>query len=231
MNSSQTSSNTDTSKVFARLYKSLLTTTIAYVVATLEAETGRVKCYRSPTGSGANLQTIQKNLRLNYTADDGYDLFQCDLEGADGCTVAAHCARLGDSTMLDDHRAGLKPAKIIALFYWFGPDINKLDRSDLKWLHDNVFPIVIKLTGKWLYLGCKRVQHGSSYMMGIPTMCLNILKDSFKESGMPIYMEQSVATNSTECVFFTISGRPYVAQMGRVKVCRGWEIDLSIRPV
>ena len=26
----------------------------------LEAETGRVKCYTSPTGSGANLQTIQR---------------------------------------------------------------------------------------------------------------------------------------------------------------------------
>ena len=62
----------------------------------LEAETGRVKCYTSPTGSGANLQTIQKGLRLNYVADDGYDFFQCDLEGADGWTVAAHSARLGD---------------------------------------------------------------------------------------------------------------------------------------
>jgi len=159
----------------------------------LEAETGRVKCYKSPTGSGANLQTIQKALRGNYVADTGYDFFEVDLEGADGWTVACQCARLGDTTMLDDYLAGLKPAKIIALLYWFGPAINELDRSDLKWLHDVIFPIVIQLTGKWLYLGCKRVQHGSSYLMGIPTMCLNILKDSFKESGAPIYMEQAVA--------------------------------------
>lgn len=159
----------------------------------LEAETGRVRCYTSLTGSGANLQTIQKALRDLYIADDGHDFFQCDLEGADGYTVAAYCHRLGDPTMWDDYRAGMKPAKLIALMYWFGPEINRFDREELKWLHDNVFPVVIQLAGKWLYLGCKRVQHGSSYGMGIPTMCLNILRDSFKESGTPIYMEQAVA--------------------------------------
>lgn len=164
----------------------------------LEAETGRVKCYTSPTGSGANLQTIQKGLRSNYTADPGYDFFQCDLEGADGWTVAAHSARLGDPTMLDDYIAGMKPAKIIALIYWFGEDINKMDRVDLKWLHDNVFIIVKKEAGEWLYLGCKRVQHGSSYLMGVPTMCLNVLKDSYKESGVPIYMDQSEARRLQE---------------------------------
>ena len=172
----------------------------------LEAETGRVKCYTSPTGSGANLQTIQKDLRVNYVADEGYDFFQCDLEGADGWTVAAHSARLGDPTMWDDYTAGMKPAKLIALMYWFGPQINDFDREELKWLHDHVFPIVIQLAGKWLYLGCKRVQHGSSYMMGIPTMCLNILKDSFKESGTPIYMEQSIARNLQNLMFTRYPG-------------------------
>ena len=172
----------------------------------LEAETGRVKCYTSPTGSGANLQTIQKDLRINYIADEGYDFFQCDLEGADGWTVAAHAARLGDPNMWDDYVAGMKPAKLIALMYWFGPQINHFDREELKWLHDHVFPIVIKLAGKWLYLGSKRVQHGSSYMMGIPTMCLNILKDSFKESGTPIYMEQSIARNLQNLMFTRYPG-------------------------
>jgi uracil-DNA glycosylase len=172
----------------------------------LEAETGRVKCYTSPTGSGANLQTIQKDLRINYCADEGYDFFQCDLEGADGWTVAAHCHRLGDPNMWLDYMAGMKPAKLIALMYWFGPAVNDFDRQELKWLHDRVFPIVIQLAGKWLYLGCKRVQHGSSYMMGIPTMCANILRDSFKESGTPIYMEQSVAKNLQNLMFTRYPG-------------------------
>jgi uracil-DNA glycosylase family 4 len=168
----------------------------------LEAETGRVRCYTSPTGSGANLQTIQKALRHLYVADEGYDFFQCDLEGADGWTVAAYSLKLGDSTMWDDYKAGMKPAKLIALMYWLGPQVNSFDREELKWLHDNVFPIVHKLAGEWLYLGCKRVQHGSSYGMGPPTMCLNILRDSFKESGTPIYMEQRVAKQLQQ-LFFT----------------------------
>lgn len=172
----------------------------------LEAETGRVKCYTSPTGSGANLQTIQKELRLNYIADEGYDFFQCDLEGADGWTVAAHASRLGDPTMWDDYTAGMKPAKLIALMYWFGPQISDFDREELKWLHDHVFPIVIELAGKWLYLACKRVQHGSSYGMKIPTMCLNILKDSFKESGTPIYLDQSIARNLQNLMFARYPG-------------------------
>ncbi len=168
----------------------------------LEAETGRVKCYTSPTGSGTNLQTIQKELRGNYIADDGYDFAHFDLEGADGWTIAARSADLGDPTMLEDYLAGMKPAKIIALLYWFGHEVNKLDRDSLKWCHDQLFPIVLDLAGKWLYLGCKRVQHGSSYLMGIPTMILNVLKDSHKESGTPIYMERAVAVDLQERCFF-----------------------------
>lgn len=168
----------------------------------LEAETGRVKCKTCSTGSGANLQTIQKDLRINYIADEGMDFFQCDLEGADGWSVACRAASLGDSTMLDDYRAGMKPAKIIALLYWLGREINLMPRDELKWVHDNIFPIVLKEAGKWLYLGSKRVQHGSSYLMGLLTMILNILKDSHKESGTPIYLEHSVARELQEGCFF-----------------------------
>jgi uracil-DNA glycosylase family 4 len=168
----------------------------------LEAETGRVKCYTSPTGSGTNLQTIQKSLRGNYIADDGYDFAHFDLEGADGWTIACRCASLGDTTMLEDYLAKLKPAKLIALMYWFGSQINQLSREDLKWCHDHLFPLVLEQAGKWLYLGCKRVQHGSSYLMGIPTMVLNVLKDSHKESGRAEYMEHSTARSLQDGCFF-----------------------------
>ena len=97
-----------------------------------------------------------------------------------------------------DYLAGMKPAKLIALMYWLGPAVNDFDREELKWLHDHVFPIVIQLAGKWLYLGCKRVQHGSSYMMGIPTMCANILRDSFKSPALPsTWSNRSPATSRT----------------------------------
>jgi len=193
----------------------------------LEAETGRVKCYKSPTGSGANLQTIQKALRSNYVADTGYDMFQIDLEGADGWTVACECARLGDTTMLEDYYAGMKPAKIIALLYWFGDEINDMDREELKWLHDRVFPIVKDLAGDWIYLGSKRVQHGSSYMMGIPTMVLNILKDSFKESGVPLYLEQSIAKRLQNAMFSRYPGIQSWHAWAATKLVADGELDAA----
>ena len=193
----------------------------------LEAETGRVKCYKSPTGSGANLQTIQKTLRGNYIADPGYELLQVDLEGADGWTVACECARLGDSTMLKDLQAGMKPAKIIALLYWFGPDLNDLERDDLKWLHDHMFPIVKKLAGDWIYLGSKRVQHGSSYMMGVPTMVLNILIDSFKESGTPLYLEHKVAKKLQDAMFSRYPGIQAWHAWAATKLASGGKLDAA----
>lgn len=148
-------------------------------------ETGRLTCYTSPTGAGANLQTITKKLRVNYVADPGYDFFQCDLAGADGWTVAAHCDLLGDSTMLEDYYFGLKPARILALLFDFGPEINRLDRPSLK----NSCRAVD--SDGWLYFASKRVQHGTNYLMGIPTMQTQIMKDSFKLSGEAIHLEHA----------------------------------------
>lgn len=157
-------------------------------------ETLRFSCKTSPTGAGANLTTIPKPLRYNYIADSDYQFFQCDLEGADGWTVAAHCLRLGDSRMFDDYIFGLKPAKIIALLYLFGEEVNNLSREDLKfWTNGDPWKVILKVVGSWIYMGCKRVQHGTNYLMGIPTMITQIMKDSFKESGEPIYIEHAVA--------------------------------------
>lgn len=153
-------------------------------------ETGRLTCYTSPTGAGANLQTITKKLRKNYIADAGYDFFQCDLSGADGWTVAAHCEKLGDDTMLRDYVAGLKPAKIIAGLHCFGSEFNELDRESLVfWGDEERFTCISKVVGTGIYDCAKQIQHGSNYLMGIPTMQKNIMIKSFKQSGTPIYME------------------------------------------
>jgi uracil-DNA glycosylase family 4 len=148
-------------------------------------ETGRLTCYTSPTGAGANLQTITKKLRWNYIADDDYEMFQCDLAGADGNTVAAHCARLGDPTMLDDLQAGLKIAKIIVLLYQLGWDVNQLDRDSLR----NACRAVD--SDSWEYFACKRVQHATNYLVGVPTLCSQVMRDSYKLSGTPIYLEHA----------------------------------------
>ena len=147
-------------------------------------ETGRLSCSGSVTGSGTNLQTITKQLRYLYQPDPGYYFFQCDLSGADGWTVAARASQLGDPTMLDDYRAGIKPAKVIALMYMqmqgqlphVSVNINDLPRDEVKRL--------TKVTDipDSLYAVCKAVQHGSSYDMGPNTMANNILTQTFKKS-------------------------------------------------
>lgn len=145
------------------------------------SKTGRLSCSKSPTRSGYNLQTVTKKQRRLFRPDPEHWLWQADLSGADGYTVAAHSKRLGDPTMLDDYAAGLKPAKIIALMYE-GVNVSKLTREQLKVECAKVDP------NGWLYMACKRVQHGSSYGMGAATMSNQILEDSWKYSGEIVYV-------------------------------------------
>lgn|SRR3990167_2916966 len=144
------------------------------------SETGRLTCYKSPTGSGFNLQTVSFQDRDLFVADSGYWMFQCDLNGADGWTVAAHCAACGDRTMLDDMSAGIKIYKVIALFSLYGNKVAAWSRGDI--LHAtqtaNIPP--------WLSFACKRVFHGGNYGMGTTTMAAQILQDSYKKSGVPV---------------------------------------------
>ena len=146
------------------------------------SNTGRITCYESPTGSGYNLQTIPNYTNTKdapggvlgdrdlFLADSGYYIFQCDLSGADGWTVAAYAAMLGDSTMLDDYKAGISPFKILTLMLRGLPVSN--DRQELAQQ--------VKVIGKddWDRFACKRVQHGGSYLEGGLTISRNILKDS-----------------------------------------------------
>lgn len=145
--------------------------------------TGRITCYESPTGSGYNLQTIPNYTieaeapghvcgdRDLFLADPGYYMFQCDLAGADGWTVAAYCAMLGDSTMLEHYRFGIKPYAAIAL---------KLAGRDVDFTN---IPAIKEATKKWKMsptekLTAKRTQHGGAYLEGGLTISRNILKDS-----------------------------------------------------
>jgi len=150
-------------------------------------ETGRLTCYESPTGSGTNLQTIMKSNRDLYIADDGYDFFQCDLSGADGWTVAAHCKRLGDSTLYDDYLNGIKPARVLAVMQAAGAGgyaVAGLPVAELKAL------IKSSTIDEGTYNACKMVQHGSSYLMKGQMMSVNILKRSWKDTGVPLYIDK-----------------------------------------
>lgn len=149
------------------------------------SNTGRVTCYKSPTGSGYNLQTIPNYTNKTdapggvlgdrdlFMADDEYWFFQCDLAGADGWTVAAYAAMLGDRTMLDDYLYGLKPAQILVLMLRGTQGVDFSDRDSIK--------TAIKTHVKkedWDYFACKRVQHGCAYLEGGQTVAKNILTDS-----------------------------------------------------
>lgn len=148
------------------------------------SDTGRITCYTSPTGSGYNLQTIPKYTNINeapggvlgdrdlFLADPEHWFFQCDLEGADGWTVAAYSAMLGDPTMLDDYRAGLRPAKILVLMLEGRPGVDFSDRESIRAACKSISK------DSWNYFACKRVQHGASYLEGKVTIARNILKDS-----------------------------------------------------
>lgn len=168
-------------------------------------ETARLACYESPTGSGYNLQTVTKKLRRLFVADDGHYLWQCDLAGADGWTVAAHCHNLGDPTMWDDYMFGLKPAKVIARIFMavdetlkrcenVTPTVRLQAQNEIAHEFNTMTRDTLKGYCKevdqdgWLYFGCKRVQHGTNYLMGEGTMSDQIMKDSFKIMGEPMFV-------------------------------------------
>jgi DNA polymerase I-like protein with 3'-5' exonuclease and polymerase domains len=163
-------------------------------------ETGRLTCYTSPTGSGANLQTITKKLRKLYLADDDHWMFQCDLSGADGWTVAAHCLRHGDTTMWDDYNAGLKPARIIALMYEHGSEITKCSREELKERCKQVDD------DGWLYFACKRIQHASNYGVQERTVAKQIMVDSYKITGVPVYVDNQTCAALQRLYFVRYPG-------------------------
>lgn len=169
-------------------------------------ETGRLTCYTSPTGSGANLQTITKKLRRLYVADDGHWMFQCDLSGADGWTVAARCLQHGDATMWDDYSYGLKPALIIVLMY-LGKITNSTSRDEIKALSNQYKQWEADHESEsWLYFACKRIQHASNYGVQWKTGCAQIMQDSYRLTGKPVYLEKGMFESLQRLYFVRYPG-------------------------
>lgn len=139
------------------------------------SETGRITCYTSPTGSGYALQTIpdenelkpvghplHNGMRDLLLADEGCFLAKCDLKGADGWTVGANLAALGDSTMLDDLKFGLKPASVLCYASRHGPgSIIGKSREQLAELCKEV------KKSDWDYFAYKQCIWGFCYLMGV----------------------------------------------------------------
>jgi hypothetical protein len=88
--------------------------------------------------------------------------------------------------MLDDYLFGIKPARVIAFMHLHGAESSKMDRAQL---HQASKYIGTTPETEYLYFTCKRVQHGTNYLLGPPTMADQILKDSFKLTGNPLYVD------------------------------------------
>lgn len=157
------------------------------------SETGRITSSRSVdwVGNkrvGTNMQTVSddweieneelvlltEGLRSLYQADEGYNMFQCDLKGSDGWTIGAHMAALGDPTMLDDLRFGLKPAQIVCYILRHGyQDIATSTRAEIKELLKEV------KKEDWDYYVCKQIIWGTCYLMGPRKAAEQAFKESY----------------------------------------------------
>ena len=158
------------------------------------SETGRVTTKKSPTGTGRNAQAtadddtlkdeddpLREGLRSLLVADPNCYLVKCDLKGADGWTVAANLAALGDNTMLEDLKSGVKPAQVLCLamrLFVKGllPQARAVmverDRSKLKELCLEV------KKDDWDYFACKQVIWGFCYLLGAKTAAEHVFKVS-----------------------------------------------------
>jgi uracil-DNA glycosylase family 4 len=148
--------------------------------------TGRVTSSTSPTGSGYNLQTVPDDdhskdathplrigMRRLVLADPEHWMFQCDLKGSDGWTIGAWLNYLGDSTMLDDLRFGIKPAQRIAYMLRHGNhSLKGKTRSEILELLKE-----IKKTD-WDYFACKVGIWGLCYLMGPELLADQIFEES-----------------------------------------------------
>lgn len=161
--------------------------------------TGRMAAYGSPTGtSDVNPQTWTKKMRDLLVADEGHLISNKDLAGSDGYTVAAYSAMQGDMTMLNDLKAGLKVAKIIALMIKHGPEVNTWPVEKLKQESKSVS----EEAGPE-YPTSKVIQHMSSYKGGPRKMSRTILMNSIKKgSGEPVVTSPEACKSiQAECFF------------------------------
>jgi DNA polymerase family A len=147
---------------------------IRFSINVAGTKVGRMSCAKSNTGSGYNLHGVQDRHRQLFKADPGNDFWSVDLKGADGWTIGAECAALGDPRMLDDLMAGFKPANAVVLLYRHGAVVNEwsmveclvaqsaLDKSD------------------WAYKACKIGIWGTCYGLGEIKLAEDILERSWK---------------------------------------------------
>lgn len=187
------------------------------------SETGRVTCSKSNLyvrdgQVGGNLQTVPddwdiededsplaQGMRDLYLADEGCYLGKCDLKGADGWTVGAYLAMLGDPTMLDDLRAGIKPAQIVAYILKHGATNIQCyanDREKLKELCSEI------KKEDWEYFVSKQGIWGTCYTMGPRKLAERV----FIESEGKVSLTEGQARDFQSAIYVRY----------RIRLCHDW---------
>lgn len=167
---------------------------IRYAANIAGTETQRHACYKSNLDTGYALHTTTETHKHLFCADDGCDLWNLDLSGADGWTIAAECAALGDTNMLEDLRAKIKPAQAVALLFEKGAEVNTWDRFVIAGAAREIDK------NGWLYMACKKGIWGFCYGMGEQKQISVIADESYAETGTPLYVELSAIRNMRRCI-------------------------------
>ncbi len=157
-------------------------------------ETGRITSSKSILPSygkkrvGANLQTVPddwdvadpdsplaQGMRDLFLADEGCYIGKADLKGADGWTIGAYMASIGDRTMLDDLLYGIKPAQVVAYILMFGEAEYSQFAKDRIALLDAVQCVKKDM---WQYFVSKVGIWGYFYTMGPKSLAMNVFIQS-----------------------------------------------------
>lgn len=189
-------------------------------------ETQRHVTRQSPTSTkrkpiGYNLHATPDGMKHLFPAPPGCDLYNVDLSGADGWTIAAECAALGDTTMLEDLRAGLKPAQAVYQLYQHGAAANG-------WLHERLIAEAATVPKTdWRYSGFKRAIWAICYGSGDQSLINKIAEESYKDEGKPIYMEAAAVRTFRQCVFDRYPGVPRRMQRINMLLKRDGALDFA----
>ena len=146
--------------------------------------TGRSAGYKPLDGYGVQPQNVDRRDQDLFLADEDKWWLKADLEGADSWTVAAQLVALGDTTLLDDLKRGMKPAQVLAIAMLFGTKLITAPVEELLTYKSKLKDITkdeIKAKGdpgKTTYHIAKRINHGSCYGLREVGMHKNIFKDS-----------------------------------------------------
>lgn len=125
-------------------------------------EIGRFTSSKTAWGTGCNMQTIPRELRGMFIADDGYEMCEFDLNRGESW-VYAHLSN--DPLMLDIHNNGwdFHVITACAIAGAFGEKISKQIRTTEEW--NEYWGDDVQKAYKLRYLG-KKANHAFSYRMG-----------------------------------------------------------------